>query len=415
MQQRRTLLTKGAVMGLLSALGWRKNGGEAVAAASVLPSASVAVQPVAQLIGANLISPLTQRGYPLAFNLPGFLDPGPRGVPPKKVWAPVDGTGGTTKRSHFVYILIRETCAAFTLPVSNYNRTTYDGFHFFLWNGIKMNGLKIVSSFEPRYATPAQVNDFWTSGYGYFGGESQPDLALVPSADGWSGLLASLDYIRQVPGKGMWMASADAPNAPKDEQPNEAAVLLMLANPGFATGRTPLVNWYAPAQVSIDDMKPEAKGNTKASMAYRAAIEQAAANAGIAPKQIGTWVRDAGRGTKDATARLVLLTRALHDLKIDIDDFDDVEQNVDMVSLLGDLGANTVSFSLLMASYAAHRRNHPVMYVSTQDAGSARAIVVLPPPNHTPPPERQEFRYATTFSQFNRPWWGKRLDGKKDI
>lgn len=402
-------------MGLLSALGWGKSQGVAAATAPEVARATMSAQPVAQLIGANLISPLTQRGYPLEFNLPGFLNPGPRGSPPKKIWAPVDGTGGKTRRSHFAEVLTKETCAAFSLPISNYNRTTYEGFHFFLWNGIRMNGLKIVSTFEPNYVDETLAQGIWKSGYHSYGGESRPDLALVPSTDGWSGLLTSLDYVRQTPNKGMWMTSADAPNAPKDEQPNEAAVLLMLANPGFAAGRTPLVNWYAPAQVLIEDMRPEAKGDTKSSLAYRAAIEQAAANAGIAPKQIGTWVRDAGRGTKDATARLVLLTRALHDLKIDIDDFDDVEQNVDMVSLLGDLGANTVSFSLLMASYAAHRRNHPVMYVSTQDPGSARAIVVLPPPNHTPPPERQEFRYATTFSQFNRPWWGKRLDGKKDI
>lgn len=403
-------------MGLLSAMGWGKHAGAAAATVAAMPlPATNNAQPVAQLIGANLISPLTQRAYPLEFNLPGFLNPGPLGSPPKKIWAPVDGTGGTTKRAHFAEALTKETCAAFSLPVSNYNRTTNDGFHFFLWNGIRMNGLKVVSTFEPSYVDEALALGIWKSGYNSYGGESRPDLTLTPSPNGWLGLLASLDYIRQVPNKGMWMASADAPNAPKDEQPNEAAVLLMLANPGFATGRTPLVNWYAPAQVSFDDMRPETKGDTKSSMAYRTAIEQAAANAGIAPKQIGTWVRDAGRGTKDATTRLVLLTRALHDLKIDISDFDDVEQNVDMVALLGELGANTVSFSLLMASYAAHQRNHPVMYVSTRDPTSARAIVVLPPPNHKPPPGHQEFRYATTLGQFNRPWWGKRLDGKKDI
>mgnify|MGYP003584214418 CR=1 FL=1 len=409
-------------MGLLSALGWGKKEGLAVAATLASTPALTEARPIAQLIGANLISPLTQRGYPLEFNLPGFLNPGPRGLPPKKIWAPVYAGSVRTERSHFAKILTEETCGAFTLQVSNYNRTSYEGFHFFLWNGIKMNGLKVVSTFDPRFVNQDQANRAWNGGYGYFGGgysfgngPPAPDITFTFSTDGWTGLLASIDYVRQVPDKGMWMTSADAPNAPKVGQPNQAAVLLMLANPGFATGRTPLVNWYAPAQISIDDMKPEAKGDTKSAMAYRMAIEKAAANAGIAPKQIGTWVRDAGRGTKDATARLVLLTRALHDLKIDIDDFDDVEQNVDMVSLLGDLGANTVSFSLLMASYAAYRRNHPVMYVSTQDPGSARAIVVLPPPNHTPPSAQQEFRYATSLNQFNRPWWGKRLDGKKDI
>mgnify|MGYP003583402365 FL=1 len=119
-------------MGLLSALGWGKKEGLAVAATLASTPALTEARPIAQLIGANLISPLTQRGYPLEFNLPGFLNPGPRGLPPKKIWAPVYAGSVRTERSHFAKILTEETCGAFTLQVSNYNRTSYEGFHFFL-------------------------------------------------------------------------------------------------------------------------------------------------------------------------------------------------------------------------------------------------------------------------------------------
>ena len=374
-------------------------------------------KPVAQLIGANLISPLTHRGYPLAHNLPAFLNPGPDGAAPKKVWAPVDGTGGDTKRWEFAQILTRELCYSFSLAVSQYRRTTHDGFNFFLWNGVRMNGLKIVSTFEPRYVDEARARRIWRSAYNSFGGESQPDLQLAPSADGYPGLFAALDYLRETPGKAMWLASADAPNAPKDEQPNEAALVLVLAQPGFDSGRRPLAHFYAPVQLNLDELPAaqRAKGkNAALAMVYQAAIEQAAAQAGLQAAEIGTWVRDTGKGTAEAAQQLAAFSDALYELKAEPSDLSNPSQNIDMASLLGKLGANSANFSLLMASYAAHAYNHPVMIVSTSDTRSVRAIVVMPPPGHRVP-EPKKFRYAASLEEFNRPWWGERLDGKLDI
>ena len=374
-------------------------------------------KPVAQLIGANLISPLTHRGYPLEYNLPAFLNPGPDGQPPKKVWAPVDGTGGDTKRWEFAQILTRELCHSFSLAVSQYRRTTTEGFNFFLWNGVRMNGLKIVSTFEPSFVDEARARRIWRSAYNSFGGESQPDLQLTPSADGYPGLLAALDYVRQTPDKALWLTSADAPNAPKDEQPNEAALVLVLAQPGFDSGRRPLAHFYAPVQLRLDAL-PQAKAakdkQALLAIACQIAIEQAAAKAGLQPGEIGTWVRDVGKGTEAAELQVAAFSDSLYELKTETSDQSNPSQNQDMAALLGNLGANTVNYSLLMASYAAYAYNHPVMIVSTSDAHSVRAMVVMTPPGHRVP-EPKKFRYAASLEEFNRPWWGERLDGKLDI
>ena len=378
--------------------------------------------PVAQLMGANLISPLTRRGYPLEYNLPALLTPGPAGVPPAKVWAPVDGTGGTTTRAEFTRTLVRELCYSFSLAVSNYRRTTYEGFHFFLWNGVRMNGLPIVSTLPPNEVDDTLARRIWKSAYNSFGGVSQPDLQLAPSADGYAGLLVALDFVGQTADKAMWLASADAPNAPKDEQPNEAALVLILAQPGFDSGRRPLAHFYAPVEVRHGEVPasslPQTRGvdaqAARAAVACRIAIDQAAAQAGLQAQQIGTWVRDAGRNSPAAAQRFARFSAALKALKVEPADWSNSKQNIDMASLLGELGANTVNYSLLMASYAAYLYNHPVMYVCTQDDHSTRAMLVMPPPGHQAPAPRQ-FRYAGSLEEFNRPWWGERLDGKRDI
>ena len=402
--------------------GW--SGGRVLAASSSVDTAQAPAvgAPVAQLVGANLISPRTHRGYPLAYNLPAFLNPGPAGVPPPKVWAPVDGSSGRILRGDFAHVLTGELCLSFSLAVSNYRRTTYEGFNFFLWNGVRMNGLKIIFSFDPQYLSDEQVRHTWDIGYIVYGNVSKPDLQLAPGTDGYPALLAALDFVGQTPDKAMWLVSADAPNAPKDEQPNEAAVVLILAQPGFDSGRRPLAHFYAPVEVRHDEVPasslPQTKGMepqaARAAIACRVAIEQAAAQAGLHPKQIGTWVRDAGRGTPAAAQRFARFSAALKALKAEPADWSNPKQNIDMASLLGELGANTVNYSLLMASYAAYLNNHPVMYVCTQSDHSTRAMLVMPPPGHQIPAPKQ-FRYAGSLEEFNRPWWGERLDGKRDI
>jgi len=120
---------------------------------------------------------------------------------------------------------------------------------------------------------------------------------------------------------------------------------------------------------------------------------------------------DCGRGSSAAAQRLAQVGQALHPL---LPDFDVTENRIDMAALLGELGANTVSYTLLMAAYAAHQRNHPVLYLSNVDAEAGRAMLVLPPKNHTPPDPHRDFREHKRRGQWYAPWWGQRLDGKLD-
>ena len=76
------------------------------------------------------------------------------------------------------------------------------------------------------------------------------------------------------------------------------------------------------------------------------------------------------------------VSTALHPL---LPALDLLNERIDLVALLGELGANTVNYTLLLAAYAAHQRNHPVLYLSNVDADAGRAMLVFPPTNHISP------------------------------
>src|SRR5574343_686862 len=57
---------------------------------------------------------------------------------------------------------------------------------------------------------------------------------------------------------------------------------------------------------------------------------------------------------------------ALHDL---LPDYDLLTEAIELTTVLDELDANTVNYSLLLAAYAANQRRHPVLYVSSRDPG----------------------------------------------
>jgi hypothetical protein len=394
-------------MGLLEVLGLKKAAAvtQAAPTAASMPAASWQQGALVQLVGASLSTPLNDPGYQLDYHLPKLLDPGPDGQAPKTY------KNLTTKgqpRATFDERLTKWICGGVSFIVSYYGQDVA-GANMFMWKGVRMNGLPVVAGFTPS-RTEAEAREIWSAAYLAFGNVSKPTLTLASGNAGWTTFDTALKLIATPEAKVIWLTSTDAPSFPKDEQPNEAAVCLMVAHPAYDTGRTPLVYFTAPVVVPVKDMKQRERETLRVT-ALRESVVRACVAAGLEPKAIGTVARDCGRHTPQAAARLAEVGAALHEL---LPEYEVVHSGIDMPALLGELGANTVNYTLLLAAYAAHMRNHPVLYLSNRDPDAARAMLVLPPPHHTPPDPNRKFREANARGQWYSPWWGQRLDGKKD-
>jgi len=396
-------------MGLFEALGLKP----AVAKPEPQPAQTKPKWPqgaVAQLVGANAISSMFDPGYGLERHLPWLLEPGPDGKPPKsyKSLTPGNGTAWPGGRNVYDLRYVNQLTSSFSFVVSYYGKDV-QGFHMFMWSGVRMNGLPIVAGFTAE-RTEAEATEIWRNAYQAYGLTSKPVLTLASGNAGWTTLEASWKLIASPEGKVIWQATVDSPSYPKDEEPNEAAVLLMVAHPAYDTGRKPLAYFSAPAVVPVKDVKRE-EGESPRVAALRLAVQQVCATADIEPNSIGSIASDCGRNTPAASKRLSEVAAALHGL---VHDLDVVHQRIDMVALLGELGANTVNYSLLLAAYAAYQRNHVVLYVSNVDPDAGRAMLVFPPRDHTQPDPHREFP-THDAGQWYAPWWGQRLDGKKDF
>lgn len=409
MKTRRQFLGGMLSMGLLGFLGFSR---PALAAAKSVAAAVKADWPtgaVAQLVGVSTISPLFDPGYPLDHFLPVLLALRPDDAPPK-TYKGVTGDG--LPRYRFDKNLLSKLTRSFSFTVSYYNETAYGGYHQFLWNDVRMKQLHIVAGFTTE-RTPEEASELWHTAYLAFGENTRPGSFTLASGNaGWTTLEAGLGKIATPEAKVIWLGTVDAPSWPKDELPNEAAVLLMLAHPGFVSGRSALAYFTAPAVVPVKSVD-KVKGESARVTALRLAVEQACASAGIAPSAIGTVARDCGRYTPAAAQRLADTGAALHDL---LPDYDLHRDAIDLPAVFDELGANTVSYTLLLAAYAANQRRHPVLYVSSRDPDAGRAMLILPNPQ---PAEIQDpariDREANSRGQWYRPWWGQRLDGKKDF
>lgn len=402
-------------MGLLDFLGLNK---QAAAMGQRPPPApeSIALRrsglpqgAVAQLIAGNVITPLRHIGYPADWFLDRLLTLKPEGVPPKSFRATVVNTSGTVTSIGYAEVYVSNIAESYSLPVSYFNKVV-DGYHMFLWNGVKMNGLQVVTVF-PEGATSDDAKKAWDFAYLSYGNVSKPVLTSAPGLSGWNGLAAAWSLIATPEAKAVWLTSSDALNRPKDEQPNESGVQLIVGHPAYESGRKPLAYFTAPAVVKNSDAKPGYPLERKRVAALREAMEQVCAAAGIEPKAIGTVMRDSGRGSREAAARLGDTGGAL---QAAMPQLDLLEGTLDMTSLLGDLGAATVNYSLLMAAFACHERKHPVLYLSSRDPDAGRAVLVLPSPDYSATDEARRNRDVDYGKQYNRPWWGERKDGKPD-
>lgn len=395
-------------MGLLDFLGFNK---AAVAAPQDTPAPAAPTWPqgaVAQLVGASLISPLLAPRYPLDHYLPTLLALHPDDEAPKTYKGV---TPANAKRYFFDRNVLDDLTGSFAFTVSYYNQTV-QGYHQFLWNEVRMKQLAIIAGFTAE-RTEEEAYELWRKAYLSYGENTKPGSVTVASGNsGWTTLETGLTKIATPDAKVIWLGTVDSPSWPKDQLPNEAAVLLMLAHPGFVSGRAPLAYFTAPAVVPVKDIE-RVKGEKPRVTALRLAVERVCAAAGIAPSAIGTVARDCGRHTPAAAQRLADTAAALHGL---LPDYDLLKDAIDLPAVFDELGANTVNYTLLLAAYAANQRRHPVLYLSSRDPDAGRAMLVLPNPHpaENKDPGRVD-REAFSRGQWYRPWWGERLDGKKDF
>ncbi|MDQ0045265.1 hypothetical protein [Variovorax boronicumulans] len=414
MNARRTLML-GATVGLLDILGLNRP-----ASAQTAKSANITspVSPrsadwprgaAAQLIAGNVITPLRHIAYSADWFLAQLLALGPEGQPPKAFRATVVNGSETLTPFDYAEVYVSNIAASYSLPVSYYNQTV-EGYHMALWNGVKMNGLQVVTSL-PEGVTAEQAQKIWFRAYLHYGETSKPTLTSAPGLSGWNGLATAWNLITTPEAKAVWLTSSDALNRPKDEQPNESGVQLIVGHPAYESGRKPLAYFTAPVVVRNSDAKPSYPQERKRVAALRESVEQVCAAAGLSPADIGTVMRDSGRGSREAATRLSDTAAALSPLAPKLDMLKDT---LDMTSLLGDLGASTVNYSLLMAAFACHERKHPVLYLSSRDPEAGRAMLILPSPDYSVTDEARRDRMIKYGKQTNRPWWGERKDGKAD-
>lgn len=367
---------------------------------------------VVQLVGANAISPLFDPGYSLEAHLSSLLKPGPSGSPPAKYKSitPAAGRPWENGRYSCDESLINKLTLSFQFVVTYYGKTV-ENFHMFMWKGVRMDGLNVIAGFADERTEAEAVHLWKDEAYLAFGLTSKPAVTYAPGFCGWRAAEAGWRLISSPDSKVIWQTSVDIPDYPKGGEPNEAAIVLMVGHANVDTGRKPLAYFSAIHTVPMNKEHKRKEGETLRQSAMRAAIEKACAEADIDPRSIRSLASDCGKGSPEAAKGLADLGAVAHDLMPDIDVLKD---RIDMAALLGELGAHNVTYTLLMAAYAAHQRNHPVLYVSTRDPEAGRAMIVFPPLNHTPPDPNRKFREHNARGQWYAPWWGQRLDGKLD-
>lgn len=395
-------------MGLLESLGLRARPAQA-ASEVTSPTLTWPQGAAAQLVGTNIISCLFDPGYAVLKHLPSLFVSSQQ-QPPLKLYrsvAPNDGQFHPLGRLHCDQAYIDALASSFQFLVS-YHGEMVEGFHMLMWKGVRMNHLDVVAGFTSD-RTEVEATEIWRSAYLYYGETSKPQLTVASGLSGWTAVETGLQHIAAPNARVTWVATTDTPSYPKDDQPNEAAVLLMVAHPRYDAGRTPLVYFSAPVVVPHDQAQRQPHERPRIA-ALRQAAEAACAACGIEPKDVGALVTDNGRGGSAGERH----AEALAGVGPMLPHLDPEKDHLDQVARLGPLGANTVTYSLVLGTYLAHMRNKPVLYLSNVDSSAARAMMVLPPLNHTPPVPKTSFRLATSRGQWYAPWWGKRLDGKKD-
>ncbi|WP_321949882.1 virulence factor [Burkholderia cenocepacia] len=236
-----------------------------------------------------------------------------------------------------------------------------------------------------------------------------PDVQVTQGGPntGFTSLNNALDYLQSNPDKSVWVMNWDAPSfPPTDAQINENLVVLFLAGPTFNTEREPLA-WIGKAATGNTRDFPQKIGTTRAVQAWKATIDQAARNAGIAAADLNYVVHDAGKGSDASSSRLAALAQTLTET---LPEYDHRKQTFNTAALLGDMGTGSALTDVALAIGRINHFGGNALVAGTTDPEHPVAVVVLPPSKLTPiDPDKDWFR-ARGGNNAYLPWWGRRHD-----
>ncbi|WP_321798953.1 virulence factor [Burkholderia sp. BCC1988] len=239
--------------------------------------------------------------------------------------------------------------------------------------------------------------------------DTPPDVQITQGGAnaGFTSLNNALDYLQANPDKTVWAMNWDAPNfPPTDAQINENLVVLFLAGPNFNTEREPLA-WIGKAATgNTHDFSPKV-GTTRAVQAWKATIDEAARNAGVAVTDLNYIVHDAGVPSDAASLRVVSLAQTLTET---LPEYDHTNQTFNTAALLGDMGTGSALTDVALAIGRINHFGGNALVAGTTDPEHPVAVVVRPPSKLTPiDPDKDWFR-ARGGNNAYLPWWGRRHD-----
>ncbi|MET3821804.1 hypothetical protein ACVK00_000712 [Burkholderia sp. PvR073] len=239
--------------------------------------------------------------------------------------------------------------------------------------------------------------------------DTPPDIQITQGGAnaGFTSLNNALDYLQANPDKTAWAMNWDAPNfPPTDAQINENLVVLFLAGPNFNTEREPLA-WIGKAAAGDTKAFAPKVGTTRAVQAWKATIDEAARNAGVASTDLQYIFHDAGKGSDEASARLVSLARTLTET---LPEYDHQKQTFNTAGLLGDMGTGSALTDVALAIGRINHSGGNALVAGTTDAEHPVAVVVRPPSKLTPIDPNQDWFRARGGNNAYLPWWGRRHD-----
>ncbi|WP_321922458.1 virulence factor [Burkholderia sp. BCC1998] len=239
--------------------------------------------------------------------------------------------------------------------------------------------------------------------------DTPPDVQITQGGAnaGFTSLNNALDYLQANPDKTVWAMNWDAPNfPPTDAQINENLVVLFLAGPNFNTEREPLA-WIGKAATGNTHDFSRKVGTTRAVQAWKATIDEAARNAGVAVTDLNYIVHDAGVPSDAASLRVVSLAQTLTET---LPEYDHTNQTFNTAALLGDMGTGSALTDVALAIGRINHFGGNALVAGTTDPEHPVAVVVRPPSKLTPIDPAKDWFRARGGNNAYLPWWGRRHD-----